>query len=120
MAGGYKLKETAADLSVALALFSVKYDIPLKKFCMALGEIGLTGEILPVSKLSLRLKEAVKMNFTEFVLPARNQEEAENYFKDNHREELLSHVVFINHLEEAIHFLNHRCEIRERFVFNPL
>ena len=50
---------------------------------MALGEIGLTGEILPVSKLSLRLKEAVKMNFTEFVLPARNQEEAENYFKDN-------------------------------------
>ena len=45
---------------------------------MALGEIGLTGEILPVSKLSLRLKEAVKMNFTEFVLPARNQEEAEN------------------------------------------
>ena len=67
MAGGYKLKETAADLSVALALFSVKYDIPLKKFCMALGEIGLTGEILPVSKLSLRLKEAVKMNFTEFV-----------------------------------------------------
>lgn len=69
VAGGYKLKETAADLSVALALFSVKYDIPLKKFCMALGEIGLTGEILPVSKLSLRLKEAVKMNFTEFVLP---------------------------------------------------
>lgn len=68
MAGGYKLKETAADLSVALALFSVKYDIPLKKFCMALGEIGLTGEILPVSKVSLRLKEAVKMNFTEFVL----------------------------------------------------
>lgn len=104
VAGGYKLKETAADLSVALALFSVKYDIPLKKFCMALGEIGLTGEILPVSKLSLRLKEAVKMNFTEFVLPERNQEEAENYFKDNHREELLSHVVFINHLEEAIHF----------------
>ena len=104
VAGGYKLKETAADLSVALALFSVKYDIPLKKFCMALGEIGLTGEILPVSKVSLRLKEAVKMNFTEFVLPARNQEEAENYFKDNHREELLSHVVFINHLEEAIHF----------------
>ena len=43
VAGGYKLKETAADLSVALALFSVKYDIPLKKFCMALGEIGLTG-----------------------------------------------------------------------------
>ena len=104
VAGGYKLKETAADFSVALTLFSVKYDIPLKKFCMALGEIGLTGEILPVSKLSLRLKEAVKMNFTEFVLPARNQEEAENYFKDNHREELLSHVVFINHLEEAIHF----------------
>lgn len=87
---------------------------------MALGEIGLTGEILPVSKLSLRLKEAVKMNFTEFVLPARNQEEAENYFKDNHREELLSHVVFINHLEEAIHFLNHRCEIRERFVFQSV
>ena len=108
VAGGYKLKETAADLSVALALFSVKYDIPLKKFCMALGEIGLTGEIIPVSKLGLRLKEAVKMNFTEFVLPARNQEEAENYFKDNHQKELLSHVLFINHLEEAIHFFKSR------------
>lgn len=108
VAGGYKLRETAADLAVAIALFSVKYDIPIKKSYMALGEIGLTGEILPVSKISLRIKEAIKMNFTEFILPARNREEAERYFIDNHYETLLEKVLFINDLEEAIAFLKQK------------
>lgn len=42
---------------------------------MALGEIGLTGEILPVSHIGIRLKEGIKMNFKQFILPSRNKNE---------------------------------------------
>lgn len=40
---------------------------------MALGEIGLTGEVMPVSKIGPRLKEAVKMKFDRFLLPEGKQ-----------------------------------------------
>lgn len=60
VAGGFRVRETAADLGIALALVSVKKDIPLPGGLMALGEIGLTGEVMPVSKIGPRLKEAVK------------------------------------------------------------
>lgn len=106
VAGGYKIKETAADLSVALSLFSVKYDIPLRKTFMAFGEIGLTGEILPVSKLGLRLKEAVKMSFTEFLIPMRNKKEAEDFFNDHQYKVMPSHISFVTDISEAIEYLN--------------
>ena len=69
VAGGFRVRETAADLGIALALVSVKKDIPLPGGLMALGEIGLTGEVMPVSKIGPRLKEAVKMKFDRFLLP---------------------------------------------------
>lgn len=46
----------------------------------ALGEIGLTGGVLPVSHLPLRLKEAWKMHMRTYILPAGNRKEAEAFF----------------------------------------
>lgn len=99
--GGYKVRETAADLSVALSLVSVKYDNPLASDMVALGEIGLTGEILPVSLIENRLKEAVKMNFRKFILPERNKKEVINFI-ENEQTLLLENVFFVKNIHEAI------------------
>ena len=104
VAGGYKVKETAADLSVALALVSVKYDISIKEDMIALGEIGLTGEILPVSRIESRLKEAVKMNFNYFILPERNKKDALRFF-ESHKKELLKNIIFVRNINEAIDYI---------------
>lgn len=80
VAGGFKVRETAADLAAALAVVSVKWDVPVPQDMTALGEIGLTGGVLPVSHLPLRLKEAWKMHMRTYILPAGNRKEAEAFF----------------------------------------
>ena len=104
VAGGYKVRETAADLSLALALVSVKYDIPLPTDTIALGEIGLTGEVLPVSLIENRLKESVKMNFKKFMLPVRNKKDVVR-FSETHGVPLLKDVVFVKNIQEAVNYI---------------
>jgi DNA repair protein RadA/Sms len=59
--GGVRLSEPAGDLAVAAALASSVYDRPLGGDAIFLGEIGLGGEIRPVSQSERRLAEAAKM-----------------------------------------------------------
>ncbi|MFH0776268.1 MAG: magnesium chelatase domain-containing protein, partial [Patescibacteria group bacterium] len=61
--GGFRLREPAADLAVALAIASSKSKIPLAPDLAAFGEIGLTGEIRNVSQNEKRGREAKKMGF---------------------------------------------------------
>ena len=68
---------------------------------VALGEIGLTGEILPVSLIENRLKEAVKMNFRKFILPERNKKEVINFI-ENEQTLLLENVFLVKNIHEAI------------------
>ncbi len=103
--GGYRIKEPAADLAVALALISIKYDISWEIPILALGEIGLSGEIMGVSKVSLRLKEGIKMNFTHFMLPERNKKETEDICHDMKRPDLLKNIIFVKNLNEAIRLI---------------
>jgi DNA repair protein RadA/Sms len=70
VAGGLKITEPGADLAAALALLSALLDKPLPQGLIAVGEIGLTGEIRSVSRLDMRLKEAEKLGFTEALIPA--------------------------------------------------
>ena len=102
VAGGFRVKETAADLAVAMALISIKCDVPVPAGVMALGEIGLTGEIMPVSHIGIRLKEAVKMKFNQFILPERNKKEVMDFFKDNHLESVAQKTVFVRNLKEVM------------------
>lgn len=80
VAGGFKVRETAADLAAALAVVSVKWDVPVPAGLTALGEIGLTGEVLPVSHIGLRLRECVRMHMTSFLLPEGNRKDADAFF----------------------------------------
>ncbi len=65
--GGFRLREPAADLAVALAIASSKIRKPLPVDLAAFGEIGLTGEIRIVSQIEKRKKEAQKMGFAKVV-----------------------------------------------------
>lgn len=102
VAGGFRVKETAADLAVALALISVRGDVPVPQNLMALGEIGLTGEIMPVSRITLRLKEALKMKFTHFILSERNKKEVLVYYEAHHLDEVREHTIFVRNLKDVM------------------
>ena len=62
--GGMRLQEPAGDLAVAAALASSVYDRALPREAVFLGEVGLGGEIRPVSQTERRLAEAAKMGMT--------------------------------------------------------
>lgn len=71
--GGLRLVEPAADLSVAAALVSTETGIEIDAKTCFFGEIGLTGEVRAVSFAEVRLREAEKLGFETFVLPASNR-----------------------------------------------
>lgn len=71
--GGLKIEETAADLAVACALISAARDIALPSHTIAIGEIGLSGEVRMVSNLEGRLKEAAKLGFKNCLIPKANE-----------------------------------------------
>jgi len=62
--GGVRLQEPAGDLAVATALASSIHDRPISSSSIFLGEVGLGGEIRPVSQSERRLAEAAKMGMT--------------------------------------------------------
>ena len=69
-AGGVRLTEPAADLAVALAIASASAGAPIDAKTIAVGEIGLGGEIRSVAHIERRLQEAARLGFTTAVVPA--------------------------------------------------
>ncbi len=67
--GGAKVTEPAADLSLALAVLSAREDEALPQGTIAFGEVGLAGDIRPVTGLDRRLAEAARLGFTRAVVP---------------------------------------------------
>lgn len=70
--GGLKLDDTAADLSVALALYSGLTDKVISDKLIALGEIGLGGELRSISNCEQRLAECERMGFETCIVPAHS------------------------------------------------
>ena len=72
IAGGLRVTDLAMDLSVIAAVLSSNVDTPIESgWCMA-GEVGLSGEVRPVSRIEQRIAEAEKLGFTHFILPRQN------------------------------------------------
>jgi DNA repair protein RadA/Sms len=67
--GGVKLTEPAADLAVCLAVASAGRDFPLPPDQIAIGEVGLAGEVRPVSAVPRRLAEAARLGFKHALVP---------------------------------------------------
>ncbi|MEG1720977.1 MAG: DNA repair protein RadA [Pseudoflavonifractor sp.] len=70
--GGLNLDEPAADLAMVMALASSFRDKPVPNDLVAIGEVGLTGELRAVNGLSQRLSEVRRIGFTKCLIPARN------------------------------------------------
>ena len=71
--GGFRVLETAADLAIVLAIASGFSDFEMPGDLIAVGEIGLSGEIRAVSFLEKRIKEAQKLGFPKIMVPSRNK-----------------------------------------------
>lgn len=67
VAGGIKAKDTSLDLAVCLSIASSFYDKPLPKNMLALGEVGLLGEVRDVNLQEKRIKDAKRLGFGEVV-----------------------------------------------------
>ena len=70
IAGGIRVNDPAIDLAVMAAVLSSSMDIPLNREICLTGEVGLAGEIRPVSRLEQRIQEAAKLGFKRILVPA--------------------------------------------------
>ena len=72
IAGGLRVTDLAMDLSVIAAVLSSNVDTPIESgWCMA-GEVGLSGEVRPVSRIEQRIAEAEKLGFQHIIVPKYN------------------------------------------------
>jgi DNA repair protein RadA/Sms len=70
VAGGLRISEPAADLAAAAALASSAVDVALPQDCVVFGEVSLSGDVRPVSRMESRLKEAAKLGFARALAPS--------------------------------------------------
>lgn len=69
IAGGIKIQEPAIDLGIAMALVSSFKNRSIDDKMIAIGEVGLSGEVRAVSMIQVRVQEAKKLGFTTCVIP---------------------------------------------------
>lgn len=75
--GGLRLDEPGADLPVLLAVASSYRDQPIPDDMVAIGEIGLTGEIRSVSNMNQRLAEISRLGFKKCIIPKKGADKLE-------------------------------------------
>ena len=72
IAGGLRVTDPAMDLSVLAAVLSSNVDTAIEQgWCMC-GEVGLSGEVRPVSRIDQRIAEAEKLGFQHIIIPKYN------------------------------------------------
>lgn len=101
VAGGVRVVEPAADLPLAAAIASGFRDRPFPADTMAVGEVGLGGEVRAVGRIDERLKEAEKLGFSRAVVPRKNCRDAEPTGLQ---------LQPVGHLREVLEFLEVRKE----------
>lgn len=72
IAGGLRVTDPALDLSVIAAVLSSNVDSPIDKDVAMAGEVGLSGEIRPVSRIEQRIQEAQRLGFQRILIPQHN------------------------------------------------
>jgi DNA repair protein RadA/Sms len=72
VAGGVRIEEPAVDLGIAASIASSIRDVPTDSQSVAVGEIGLGGEIRTISQIDKRVLEAKKLGFKRIVVPKNN------------------------------------------------
>ncbi|MBQ9729498.1 MAG: DNA repair protein RadA [Clostridia bacterium] len=96
--GGIRLNEPSVDLAVCAALTSAAFDTPIEKQTAVFGEVGLTGEVRPVSYAEKRVVECIKRGFQKVILPKKNLKSCEKY---QDKIELIP-VQYVNQMIKAL------------------
>ena len=91
-AGGFRISDTGLDLAVAAAVISSYFDKPLSDGVCCAGEIGLSGEVRPASRLAQRIAEAARLGFGRIVVSG--------YMRDRTERIEGIEVVHINRIDE--------------------
>lgn len=92
--GGVKISEPAVDLAVLLSIVSSLKNKPLNDKLIVFGEVGLAGEVRPISGGLVRLKEAAKLGFTQAIVPKANAPKTKITGME---------VIAIDRLDQALH-----------------
>ena len=79
--GGLRIAEPAADLGIILALASSLRNAPIDSETVAIGEVGLTGELRACSFLEARIAEAEKLGFKKCIVPSINMSKLKKFKK---------------------------------------
>lgn len=72
IAGGFKVNDPALDLAVISSILSSNVDMPVPRGICLTGEVGLSGEIRPVTRIEQRILEAAKLGFSSIYIPKNN------------------------------------------------
>ena len=72
IAGGLRVSDPATDLAVIAAVLSSNVDSAIDRTTCMCGEVGLSGEIRPVSRIVQRISEAARLGFERIIIPAAN------------------------------------------------
>ena len=79
IAGGLRVQDPAIDLAIMAAVLSSNMDIALDTGTCICGEVGLAGEIRPVTRLEQRITEAQKLGFKRILIPAEQKVDAKRF-----------------------------------------
>lgn len=72
IAGGLRVNDPSLDLAVICAILSSNVDMPIPHMTCMAGEVGLSGEVRPVSRLEQRIREAEKLGMRTMLIPRGN------------------------------------------------
>lgn len=95
--GGIRINEPAIDLAIILAACSSYKNISIKSDVVAIGEVGLTGEVRSVNMIEKRVKEAEKLGFKTCIIPESNKK----LLKDKYKLD----IIGVKNIGEATKFL---------------
>lgn len=97
VAGGIKLDDPAVDLALCCAMASSFRNQSIRPQTIIFGEVGLSGEVRSVSQPDIRVREAIRMGFTNIILPAKNLDRLEQHFNN-------ISIHGVRYLSEALKF----------------
>lgn len=95
--GGIKINEPALDLGIILAAASSYKNISIPIETMAIGEVGLTGEVRSVNMVEKRIKEAEKLGFKTCIIPESSKRQLKGEYKAN--------IIGVKNIDEAMKYL---------------
>ena len=95
--GGLRITDPACDLALIAAVVSSVRGIPIRENTLILGEVGLSGELRPVSAIAQRVADAVRIGITNVVLPSSCRNAAEQSKKESSEAEF----IFVDNISEA-------------------